>query len=66
MSSPGDIWLLDLSSGRWRRLTQVNERLLRARDLGDIEEVWFKGADGNDLQGWILRPPGFDASKKYP
>jgi dipeptidyl aminopeptidase/acylaminoacyl peptidase len=66
MTNPGEIWLLDLPDGRWRRLTQVNERLLRARDLGEIEEVWFKGADGNDLQGWILKPPGFEASKKYP
>jgi dipeptidyl aminopeptidase/acylaminoacyl peptidase len=31
-----------------------------------MEEVWFKGPAGNDLQGWILKPPGFDASKRYP
>jgi acylaminoacyl-peptidase len=30
-----------------------------------MEEVWYKGADKNDLQGWILKPPGFSASKKY-
>ena len=34
--------------------------------MGEIEQVWFKGSDGNDLQGWILKPPDFDPSKKYP
>jgi dipeptidyl aminopeptidase/acylaminoacyl peptidase len=28
--------------------------------------VWFKGGSSNDLQGWILTPPGFDPKKKYP
>ncbi len=59
-------WVMDLPTGRSRKLTRVNDNLLRARDLGEMEEVWFKGADDNDLQGWILKPPGFDESKKYP
>jgi dipeptidyl aminopeptidase/acylaminoacyl peptidase len=66
MSNPGDIWLRDMASGRSRRLTRVNENLLQALDLGRIEEVWFKGAARNDLQGWILKPPGFRKGKKYP
>jgi len=66
MTDLGQVWVRDLATGRSRKLTRVNENLLRARDLGEIEEVWFKGAAGNDLQGWILKPPGFDASKKYP
>ena len=60
------VWVMDLPAGRSRKLTRVNDSLLRARDLGEMEEVWFKGADGNDLQGWILKPPGFDSSKQYP
>jgi dipeptidyl aminopeptidase/acylaminoacyl peptidase len=66
MADLGQIWVRDLATGRSRKLTRFNENLLRARDLGEIEEVWFKGPAGNDLQGWILKPPGFDASKKYP
>ena len=34
--------------------------------MGEIEEVWFQGPDDNDLQGWILKPPGFDSTKTYP
>jgi dipeptidyl aminopeptidase/acylaminoacyl peptidase len=66
MTNLGQVWVQNVATGRSRKLTRVNENLLRARDLGQIEEVWFKGAAGNDLQGWILKPPGFDASNKYP
>ncbi len=66
MADLGQVWVLDTATGRSRKRTHINENLLRARDLGEIEEVWFEGAAGNDLQGWILKPPGFDESKKYP
>jgi len=66
MADLGQVWVQDLATGDQRKLTRVNENLLRARDLGEMEEVWFKGAAGNDLQGWILKPPGFDPSRQYP
>ena len=44
----------------------MNDALLRNVDLGSVEEVWFKGAAKNDLQGWIMKPPGFNPKKKYP
>jgi len=66
MTNLGQVWVQDVGTGTSRKLTRVNEYLLRARDLGEIEEVWFKGAAGNDLQGWILKPPGFDPAQKYP
>jgi dipeptidyl aminopeptidase/acylaminoacyl peptidase len=66
MDDPGQIHILDLKTGEDRQLTQVNRDLLGSLDLGQIEEVWFKGAAGNDLQGWILKPPDFDPAKKYP
>ncbi len=62
---PGEVWSRDLRTGRSRKLTRVNENLLRACELGEVEEVWFEGAAGNKLQGWILKPPGFDPSRKY-
>jgi dipeptidyl aminopeptidase/acylaminoacyl peptidase len=66
MRDPGQAWVRDMATGRSHKLTGVNEALLRGIDLGEIEEVWFKGPAGNDLQGWILKPPGFDPSRKYP
>jgi len=66
MQDPGQVWVRDMATGGARKLTRVNENLLRGIDLGEIEEMWFKGPAGNDLQGWILKPPGFDPSEKYP
>lgn len=63
---PGQVWLWDLIQNRKRQLTRANERLLAELDLGSVEEVWFPGAAGHDLQGWILKPPAFDPSKTYP
>ncbi|MBN1147456.1 MAG: S9 family peptidase [Anaerolineales bacterium] len=66
LSDPAQVHVLDRASGESRQLTQLNRGLLDEIDLGEIESVWIKGPDGNDLQGWILKPPGFDPSKKYP
>ncbi|RLE33275.1 S9 family peptidase, partial [Candidatus Acetothermia bacterium] len=66
MKDPGQIYLHDMESGKERVLTRANRALLSKIDLGNVEEVWFKGAAGNDLQGWIITPPGFDPGKKYP
>jgi dipeptidyl aminopeptidase/acylaminoacyl peptidase len=49
-----------------KQLSKFNEDWFKKLDLGQLEEVWFKGGDNNDLQGWILKPPGFDPARKYP
>ncbi len=64
MKDLGEIWVCDASGSR--KLTHVNEELLQSLDLGETEEVWFKSADGTDVQGWIIKPPGFSESEKYP
>jgi dipeptidyl aminopeptidase/acylaminoacyl peptidase len=66
MGNPGDLFAREVRSCAPRRLTRINDRVLSRTDLGEIEEVWFKGGDGNDLHGWILKPPGFNPRKKYP
>ena len=66
MTEIGQVWAKDLNTKHSKKLTHNNENLLLYRDLGEIEEVWFKGAVNNDLQGWIIKPPNFNKSKKYP
>jgi len=58
--------LRDMDSARTRTLTRVNRPLLDSIDLGQVEEVWISGGAGNDLQGWIVKPPGFKPDRKYP
>ena len=40
--------------------------LLAQLDLPKLESFWFTGAEGTKVEGFILRPPGFDPAKKYP
>ncbi|WP_353777383.1 prolyl oligopeptidase family serine peptidase [Winogradskyella sp. 3972H.M.0a.05] len=49
------------------RITNLNEDILGHRTLGKVEEIWYKSSyDGRDIQGWIVKPPNYDASKTYP
>ncbi len=47
-------------------VTHLNDALLSELDLQKMESYWFTAKDGARLQGFIIRPPGFDAAKKYP
>lgn len=48
-------------------VTSINENLLSDRSLGAVEEIWYDSShDGRKIQGWIVKPPGFDPNKKYP
>jgi dipeptidyl aminopeptidase/acylaminoacyl peptidase len=66
---PNDVVLLDLKTPaalepRW--LTAVNEDVLAGKQLAPTEELWYPSTDGVRVQGWIMKPPGFDPSRKYP
>jgi dipeptidyl aminopeptidase/acylaminoacyl peptidase len=69
MTQPGEVMVREMGkgkeNGRFRKLTHFND-WIKKLDLGRVEEVWFKAADGYDLQGWILFPPDFDPAQKYP
>jgi len=48
-------------------ITSLNEDVLAHSELGKVEELWYKSSfDGRDIQGWIVKPPFYDATKKYP
>jgi acylaminoacyl-peptidase len=64
---PADIAVLAAGAEKARILTDVNRDLLDDRRLGSVEEIWYQSSkDQKKIQGWILRPPNFDPSKKYP
>jgi dipeptidyl aminopeptidase/acylaminoacyl peptidase len=47
-------------------LTHLNESLISQLDLPKLEPFWFTGAEGAKVEGFLLKPPGFDAKNKYP
>ncbi len=64
---PGDVVTLDVRSpARMARVTDVNADVLKGVKLGKVEELWFTSTNGARVQGWVVQPPGFDPSKKYP
>ncbi|MCK4666178.1 S9 family peptidase, partial [Candidatus Dependentiae bacterium] len=62
----GQIYIMNMKHKVKKKLTSFNMELFKKKDLGTFEEVWFKGPSGKQLQGWILKPPGFKKNKKYP
>ena len=63
---PADIAVGEPDS-KVRRLTRLNDDLLAHKTLGQVEELWWESSyDGRRIQGWIVKPPGFDPEKKYP
>src|SRR5580698_7970752 len=65
-NDPGDVVLLPgYRQAEPARLTQVNESLLSQYQLSPVEELTFDSFDGKNMQGWIIKPPNFDPSKKY-
>jgi dipeptidyl aminopeptidase/acylaminoacyl peptidase len=51
---------------RPRQLTHFNDALLSQAVMSPLEPFWFTGALGDKVQGFLVKPPNFDASKKYP
>jgi dipeptidyl aminopeptidase/acylaminoacyl peptidase len=49
-----------------RQLTQTNKDLLNELNLAEVENIHCKSKDGTEIEGFIFKPPGFDAKFRYP
>jgi dipeptidyl aminopeptidase/acylaminoacyl peptidase len=65
-TEPGDVAVLNVKQPVIKKLTDVNGDLLEGRTLGAVEEIWYDSVGGKKVQGWIVKPPDFNPSKKYP
>src|SRR5205823_4047257 len=54
------------TASTFAQLTNVNDDVLAGKKLATTEEIWYPSKDGLKVQGWIVKPPDFDPSKKYP
>ncbi len=66
LSSPAELHRVEIATGASQPLTHHNGARLGALDLAAPESFEFAGALGTKVQGFLLRPPAFDAAKKYP
>jgi len=66
LSKPADIYTIETSGRNLRQVTRLNDDILSGLNLGPVENVTYKGANDADVQMFIVYPPDFDKSKKYP
>ena len=66
---PAEVFVAAIAStglANVRRLTHENDPLLAQLKLYPAEDFWFKGADGDSVQGLLVKPPQYQAGKKFP
>ncbi|HZA38268.1 MAG TPA: S9 family peptidase [Candidatus Baltobacteraceae bacterium] len=72
IAAPNEIWRFALSGEtlggtvKPEPVTHMNDALLSQIDMQPLESFTFKGANGEEVQGFMVKPPGFDPNKKYP
>lgn len=63
--APADVAII--SKGRTNVISSLNDDLLKYRNLGLTEEIWYESTvDGRKIQGWIVKPPDFEPNMRYP
>jgi len=66
MSMANEIVSVDMKTGDITQLTDINREIYASIKMGKTEERYITTKDGMDLQMWIIYPPDFDPSKRYP
>jgi len=66
LKSGAEIWRAALDGSGQRKLTKLNESRLSHVKMVEPEEFWFVGAEGQQVQAWLLKPFGFTPGEKYP
>lgn len=65
-TEPPTLVRLDLGSGKATKLSTFNDSKLADLAFGKVASVTYRGARGDDIQMFVVYPPGFDPAKKYP
>jgi dipeptidyl aminopeptidase/acylaminoacyl peptidase len=63
---PVDLYRCDLDGRNEKRLTDVQADALSMLEIAPVRELWIDRPDGERLQGWLMLPPDFDESRKWP
>ena len=66
MLRPYELFSVSRESGQAQSLTQINDATYSELELPKIEERWVRASDGESVHNWVIYPPDFDPSKKWP
>lgn len=67
-SSPAEVFAFPLAGAgaEWQQVSKHTAAVAPAGGFAPYEEIWFDSFDGQRIQGWIVKPPGFAADRRYP
>ena len=66
MSMPNELFVWDIKTGKEAPLTTENKGMLDEMKMGKVEKRMIATTDGKEMLTWVIYPPDFDSSKKYP
>ncbi len=66
MSMAPEVAKIDIGTGEIKQISFINRPIYESIKMGRVAEKYIKTKDRKDLQMWIIYPPDFDPSKKYP
>jgi dipeptidyl aminopeptidase/acylaminoacyl peptidase len=66
LTMPAEVFAAASDGSNARQLTHHNDSILTALEMNPAETFWFDGAEDARVEAMLIRPPKFDASKKYP
>jgi dipeptidyl aminopeptidase/acylaminoacyl peptidase len=66
LTMPAEVFAAASDGSNVRQLTHQNDSILAGLEMNAPETFWFDGAEGTKVQAMLIRPPKFDATKKYP
>lgn len=66
MSMAYELCNIDIKTSSVNQITSINKAIYDNIKMGKVEEKYVTTKDKKDLQMWVIYPPDFDASKKYP
>ena len=65
-TKPNEVWRFEVDGSEPRPLTHHGDEWIARKDLGTVESVRYPGALGASVQAWLVKPPKYDPSKRYP
>ncbi len=66
LTHPVDIYALARGASAASQITHDNDALMSSITVGAASDIWYAGAEGAQVQALLVKPPTFDAAKKYP
>lgn len=66
INQPNEVWAMGSDGKNARQLTHTNDALLTQLEMNALEEFWSSTPGGVNVHSLMLKPPKFDATKKYP